>query len=142
MRIAVVGIGSDILSDDSVGVRVVREMKKLHKRHRPSNREIRMFEGGIAPENITGAIRDFSPSYVFLVDAINDGQNADSMRIIPKKEVSGISFSTHTLPLYLLADYLDCTVRCKSVIIGVNPREPDISQLASKILHLCTNFDG
>jgi len=142
MRIAVVGIGSEIIPDDSVGVRVVREMKKLYKRHLSSSIEIRMFEGGIAPENITGAIRDYSPSYVFLVDTINDEKNLDSMRIISKKEVGGISFSTHTIPLHLLADYLDRTIPCKSVIIGLNPRESDISLLASKILHLCDRFNG
>lgn len=89
------------------------------KRSRPKT--IRLFDGGTAPENLTGEIVRFQPSHILLVDAAELGQKTGTVQLIEPENIGGVSFSTHVLPLSILADYLKRALPCRIIILGIQP---------------------
>jgi len=85
-------------------------------------KNIRLFNGGTAPENLTGEIVRFQPSHILLVDAAELGQKPGAAALIESDAVGGMSFSTHVLPLSILADYLKQSLPCCVMIIGIQAR--------------------
>jgi len=136
-RIALLALGSEIIPEDDAGIRVAREVRRLIPTHRFPDRRIRVFEGHTAPENLTGAIRRFHPSHVVLIDAVSDGDGVSPVRVIPKEAITGITCSTHTLPVTLLADYCERSMGCRTTVIGVTPSATDVHDLAKRVLRLC-----
>jgi hydrogenase 3 maturation protease len=119
-RIAVLGVGSEIRADDAAGLLIVRFLKKTLASI-PSNR-FAVFEGGPAPENLTGEIIRFAPSHVLIVDAADIGVRAGAVRIIAKELISEASFSTHRLSLLMLIEYLAENAGCKTMVLGIQPK--------------------
>ncbi len=129
--VAVVGIGSELRGDDAAGLLVIRELRAAGRAARPARADgrarprLRLFEGGTAPENLTGVIRRCRPSHVLLVDAAGLGRAPGEVRLVAPDEIIGLSLSTHALPLKLLCDYLARSHPCKIVLIGIQPGRTD-----------------
>jgi hydrogenase 3 maturation protease len=142
-RIVWLGIGSPLRADDAVGLFIVERLSQVLKA--PAGREDRFYLGESAPENFSGEIRQFSPTHVIMVDAAQIGLEPGAFRIIEHEEIGGISFSTHVLPLKILANYLVCTCNCEVVIVGVQPRNlefgeelsPDVKAAAERFVTAC-----
>lgn len=125
-RLAVVGVGNPLRADDGAGMLVARALK-----HRSTGSEadrILILEGGQAPENQTGALRSFAPDLVVIIDAAEMGENPGTIRWIPEETIDGMSTSTHSLPLSMLAHYLRQDLGCRIVFLGIQPG--------------CTEIDG
>ena len=143
--LAVVGIGSDLRGDDIAGILVLRELRAVLAHSRPKT--IRLFNGGTAPENLTGEIVRFQPSHIILVDAADLGLKPGAATLIASKAVAGISFSTHVLPLSILADYLKRALPCRIIILGIQPGQTsfgatpsrEISQAARRLARIILN---
>ncbi len=141
-RIAVVGIGSDLRGDDCAGLLVLRELRAAAKRSRrparpaSSSARLRLFDGGAAPENLTGAILRFKPSHVLLVDAADLGLPPGAARLIAPEAIAGIPFSTHVLPLKILADYLAQAYPCQVIVLGLQPGRTDFGAEVSGVIRL------
>ncbi len=118
-RLAIVGIGSDLRGDDAAGLLVLHHLRAALVGHRTNT--IRLFNGGTAPENMTGAITRFMPSHILLVDAADLGQKPGTLQLIAPENISGVSFSTHVLPLNILTAYLQRALPCQAIIIGIQP---------------------
>jgi len=118
-KIAVVGIGSDLRGDDIAGLLVLRHLRTALARSRLQT--IRLFDGGTAPENLTGEIIRFQPSHILLVDAADLGLQPGAAKLIELEAVAGVSFSTHVLPLSILAEYLKQALPCRIIILGIQP---------------------
>ena len=127
--IAVVGVGSDLRGDDVVGLLVVRALRTaLASARHPA---FRLFEGGTAPENLTGEILRFRPSHILLADAADLGLKPGAVSLIEPEDAGGVSFSTHVLPLKILTDYLAQSFPCRIVIIGIQPGRIDFGAAPS-----------
>ena len=145
-RIAVVGIGSDLRGDDCAGLLVIRELRTALGRTRPVR--IRLFDGGTAPENLTGEILRFKPSHILLVDAADLGLQPGAVKLIAPDKIAGMSGSTHVLPLKILADYLTQSLPCPAniagqsqaggqvVVIGIQPGRTDFGAAVSREIKL------
>lgn len=83
---------------------------------------VRVLLGHTAPENVTGEIRAARPSHVLFVDAADLGEPPGSARLLESFEVDGMSSSTHTLPLRIIADYLARELGCRVLFLGVQPK--------------------
>ncbi len=118
-RVVILGIGSELRSDDAAGVRVAERVEALGL---PG---VTAIPGGSAPENLTGEIRRLSPSLLIIVDAADMGLPPGTVRLLDPGEIGGISFSTHTLPLTVLAGYLQQETGCSLIIMGIQPRSLD-----------------
>jgi len=112
-RVVVVGVGSPIRGDDIVGFKVLQLLEgKLSD-------NVLLLQTETVPESYTGAIRDFQPTHVIIVDAANFHGAPGEARIIPPKAIANTSVSTHSLPLHLFIGYVKESICPNVVLIGV-----------------------
>src|SRR5271157_835991 len=114
--VVVLGVGSELRSDDAVGVRVAQKLAGQE-----ALRGVHAVDGGAAPENTTAEVRRIRPTHVLIVDAAAMGEQPGTIRFIDPKNVGGASFGTHGLPLTVLADYLRSELHCEVIIVGIQP---------------------
>ncbi len=116
-RIAIVGIGHELRGDDSIGIAIVRRLRR--RAHRDP--WLLVVDGGCAPENCTSLLRRFKPDLVLLIDAAWMDSLPGTVRWIDWQATGGISASTHTLPLQILSAYLISEFQCEVALIGIQP---------------------
>ena len=120
-RTCLIGIGSDLRGDDSAGLVVIRQMLQ----HSYAD-NLCLIEGGPAPENVTGQIRAFHPDLVILVDAAHMDMPPGTIQWIPLESIDGMSASSHSLPLSMLASYLTAEIGCEVTVLGIQPVQNEI----------------
>jgi hydrogenase 3 maturation protease len=137
-RVVIVGIGSPMRHDDVVGLKVLELLEGR------TPRSVKLLPTETVPESYTGAIRDFKPTHVILVDAANFNGTIGAGRIIPPRLIANASVSTHSLPLHVLIGYIKKTI-CENVILvgiqGMNIEmgeglTPEVEKGASKIAEM------
>lgn len=115
-RLVILGIGNLLRGDDSLGLEIVRRLKsKLPK-------GITVIEGGLTPENFIGKIRKIKPSHVLLIDAACFGGKPGEIRLVYSKQISGVTISTHVIPLSVLADLIREETNAKIILLGIEPK--------------------
>jgi hydrogenase 3 maturation protease len=119
----VLGIGNPLGGDDAAGVLLSR----LLLEQGPSRETLLVLEGGLAPENKTGAIRAFRPHIVLLVDAALLDQPPGTLDWVDVADIDGLGASSHSLPLSLLVHYLVSDINCEVHIIGIQPAHNDFA---------------
>ncbi len=110
------GVGSSLRSDDAAGIHVAERLRSLGL---PG---VDVLIGETAPENVTGEIRRLCPSDVLFVDAADLGERPGAVRLFASDEVIGVSSSTHTLPMHVIADYLRQELGCRIHFLGLQPK--------------------
>ncbi len=147
-RVALVGIGQELRGDDAVGVILARTLlDKLGAKGSPAEGNstglpLQVIDGGAAPENCTGALRRFRPDLVILIDAAQMDQAPGAVQWLDCEHLSGFSASTHTLPLDILAHYLQAELGCQVALLGIQPADtsfdvplsPRVWQVMSEIV--------
>ena len=128
-RLAIVGIGNDFRCDDAAGVSIARRL--LESRIITSLRNVLVIDAGHAPENRTADLRRFAPEVILLIDAADMDELPGTIRWIETDEIEGMSASTHTLPLSMLAKYLTLELNCKIAFIGIQLKSNDVGETLS-----------
>lgn len=119
VRVAVVGIGNEFNGDDAAGVLVAR---RLGSRECAGDADhVLVIEAGQAPENITAGLRRFQPQVVILIDAAQMDETTGTVNWIPWDTTTGMSASSHSLPLSMLARYLTLEFGCQVHLLGIQP---------------------
>lgn len=116
-RVAFMGIGHELCGDDAVGMRIAGML-------RPALSDPERFlvlETGPAPENFTGSLRRFQPDLIVLLDSALMNEAPGTIRWLNWQDTEGLSASTHTLPLHILASYLTAELGCTIGLIGIQP---------------------
>lgn len=116
-RVAIVGVGHALSGDDAAGLAAVRALEAALE---PNDRLL-LVDAGSAPENASGLLRRFAPDLVLLIDAAQMDEPPGAVRWLDWQEITGVSASTHTLPLHLLARYLMTELGCIVSLIGIQP---------------------
>jgi hydrogenase 3 maturation protease len=118
-RVALMGVGNDLRGDDGAGLALARELQA----HLPADAGGRLLviEAGQAPENFSGALRRFEPDLVVLLDAAHLGEEPGAVRWLAASVAAGMSASTHTLPLHMLAAYLEAELGCTVALLVIQP---------------------
>jgi len=129
-RVAVVGVGHELNGDDAAGLAVVRALKSALS---PCDRVL-LVDAGPAPENTTGLLRQFAPDLVLLIDAAQMDEPPGGVRWLCWQETTGISASTHTLPLHMLAQYLVAEFGCEVALLGIQPAANAINAPLSAVV--------
>jgi len=104
-RTVLLGIGNELNGDDAAGAQFVRLLKD-NIQNMPATPAVLIIEGATAPENFTGTIRKFQPELVVMIDAALMGLQPGEMALIDPDETEGITASTHTFPLSMLASFI------------------------------------
>jgi len=128
-RIAIVGIGNAFRSDDAAGIRAAHAL--MDSRVIRDIETVLVMDGGHAPENATGQLRRFEPNIVLLIDAADMGEHPGTVRLIDLDEIEGMSASTHSLPLSMLANYLVLELGCTVNLLGIQPKSNEVGELIS-----------
>ena len=124
LKIAYVGVGSELNGDDAAGLWVIRELRPIIK----DSPHVLCLESGVTPENAIGPLRKFKPDGVILADAADFGAVAGTIRLIDEAEVGGFSFSTHSFPLGLICSYLTQELNCPVWILTIQPLNLEFDQ--------------
>lgn len=130
-RIAILGVGSELRADDIAGILVSQELDKDAKRIGRSV-DLKVFLGYTAPENLSGEIKKFKPTHVIIIDTADIGKKPGDVAVFTPEDSGGISFSTHKLPIKVLAQYLLQSFECRVIIIGIQPKTLDFGKAVSK----------
>lgn len=129
-RVAVVGIGNPLRNDDGAGILVAREL--IHREHLAGMSHVLVVQAGHAPENVTGELREFMPNLVLLIDAAEMRDAPGAICWVPIQSIEGMSASTHSLPLSMLARYLTLELHCDVALIGIQPKSNDVGEIVSE----------
>jgi hydrogenase 3 maturation protease len=136
-RIAVLGIGNDMRTDDGLGPFVIEGLNLEHP-------DLMTENVGSVPEAFTRPLAEFGAQRVIMVDAADMGKPAAYIDLITKERIGGITISTHSMPLSLLMMYLEQETQAKTVLLGVQPKSiilgegltPEIRQVAQKVIRI------
>ena len=85
-------------------------------------------------------IKRFKPTHLVIIDTIDVAQKAGTIVIMDPDIVGGATFSTHTMPAAILADYLHKTTNCKTTIIGIQARSIEFGGKISKEVKSSARF--
>lgn len=118
-RVAVVGIGHELCGDDAAGLRLARILQPLAA----GNETLLVIEAGPAPENFCGQLRRFRPDLVLLIDAAHMQAQPGTVRWLSWPDTTGVTASTHTLPIHILATYLTAELGCQVALLGIQPAD-------------------
>ena len=118
-KLVLVGIGNELNGDDAAGIITVQH---INKSVQPSPNYL-IINGGLAPENYLGKITQFDPDVVILIDAADLENEPGTITFLPWDQTTGFSASTHTLPPYVMAEYLTTAIDCQVFIIGIQPQQ-------------------
>jgi hydrogenase 3 maturation protease len=108
-------VGNRLMGDDGAGPLLADRLEA-----EPAPGWI-VIDGGVAPENVTHAVRAARPDRVLLVDAAAMGLEPGAIRRIDPADVARQSlFNTHVIPLDMLVDSLSETVP-RVTFLGIQP---------------------
>jgi hydrogenase 3 maturation protease len=117
-RVFVLGIGMDWKSDDRLGSALARALARAL----PASARVRVVDGGEAPENFTGTVRAFAPSHVLLLDAVDHGLKPGTAFLADEAAIVVNDMTSHHLPLKLLMRFLEGSIPCRVILVGVQPK--------------------
>jgi hydrogenase 3 maturation protease len=135
-NIAIMGVGHELRGDDSAGIFVARELKRRGIGGEDGDGCVHVIEADHAPENFTGLLRRLQPSLVLIVDSANICELPGTVRLLSWYEVGGMDTSTHTMPLSMLANYLDAELKCEVALLGIQPSSTTLgAKLSPEVRH-------
>jgi hydrogenase 3 maturation protease len=114
-RIAIVGVGDELLPFDRLGIVAA---KKIDQMHLP---DVKVFFAGTVPESITGPIRRFGPDHTVFLDAADMGAQPGTIAVIDPRNVPAGLFSTHVLPLSVVMDFVEQETGSGVTLLGIQP---------------------
>lgn len=134
-RIAVLGIGNDLRTDDGLGPYVINSLDIQH----PS---VMVENVGSVPEAFARPLAEFGAERVILVDAADMRKTPGHIELVTKDRIGGIAISTHRMPLSLLMTYLEHETGARTILLGVQPKNvafgegltPEIKRVAEELV--------
>lgn len=130
-KTALLAVGSSLRGDDAAGLLVAEFLNKSLPKIKNKN-SFKIFIGETAPENFTGEIRKFEPSVILIVDCAEFAEKPGALKVMSPQETRGITFSTHSLPPRVMAQYFSDSFPCEVVIIGIQPKHLKFNESPSK----------
>lgn len=125
-KLVILGIGNSLRGDDYSGSFIA---SKLSQNLNDDN--ITVIDGGTVPENYTGLVRKENPSHIILLDAADMKKTPGFIKLIKKEEISRYNISTHAMSLSFLIKYLEHTTNARIMLIGIQPREMELTEKIS-----------
>jgi len=120
-RIAIVGVGDELLPFDQLGMVAAKKIDQLHLGN------VKVFCAGTVPESVTGPVRRFRPDHTLFLDAADMGAQPGTIAVIDQQDIQADLFSTHVLPLPVVMEFLAQESGTGVTLLGIQPDrlEPD-----------------
>jgi hydrogenase 3 maturation protease len=112
MKSLVMCIGNREGGDDAVGPYIADKLSDVFN----------VIDCGTSPENYTGVVKKKNPENLIIIDAVEMGLQPGSIRIIPRDKIGVMTISTHGIPISLIIEYLEQSVK-KVIFIGIQPEK-------------------
>ena len=126
VRLAVLAVGSELRGDDAAGILAGQTLSSALTQG-SSALACQVFLGHSAPENLTGAVRQFGPTHLLVLDAAQLNAPPGKVAVLDEGMIAAnASASTHSLPLTVLIDYLVELTTCKVMVIGIQPENMNL----------------
>jgi hydrogenase maturation protease HycI len=125
----ILGVGNMDRGDDGAGVVAARTIAMSIPRRLRS--KVMIILGHETPETTTGEIRAFRPDCVLIFDAAIAKRRAGALFIVERELLVDEALSTHRLSLAMLVRYLEESVGCRVVVLGIQPRRTDCGSTLS-----------
>ena len=116
-KVVFLGVGNPMRGDDGAGCKFVEELEKSGK---TISSQIYLFNGGQMPENYLEPIVKIEPDKIFIVDAVDFNASPGTFKLFEKAEPQ-MYFSTHTLSLNFILDYLREKTQARIFVLGIQP---------------------
>ena len=114
-RYALLCVGNSMMGDDGAGPRLAERCAE-----QPLTGWT-VVDGGAAPENDIGFLRELRPEHLVIVDATDMGLAPGEMRIIDENDIADMfMMTTHNLPLTFLIQQLRDDI-AQITFIGIQP---------------------
>jgi len=121
-RLAILGIGNPLRSDDAVGLELLKHLKgKVPK-------NVRLLRCEMTPENFLNELERFKPTHVLMIDAGQLQAKPGEARIISPEKIASTLLSTHTLPITILGGILEKDLKAKVMFLAIQPESIEIGE--------------
>ena len=130
-------IGNSDGGDDAVGPYIADKLQ---------GSDFLVLNCGTTPENYTGVVKQHNPENLVIIDAIDMNLKPGAIRIVPKNKIGVFTVSTHGIPLSVLMNYLEQSVK-NIMLIGIQPQTMSgeissiVKQNANQLIELIKNQD-
>ena len=112
MEFLIMCIGNPEGGDDAVGPYIASKLK---------DSEIDVIDCGTNPENYTSVVKRKKPDNLIIIDATDMNLDPGEIRTVPKEKIGVMTISTHGIPLPVLMEYLEKSVK-EVILIGIQPK--------------------
>lgn len=140
-RIAVLGIGNDLRTDDGLGPFIVENLNI----HSPN---VLVENVGSVPEGFARPLAEFGAERVIMIDAADMRKPVGHIELVTKDRIGGISISTHSMPLSFLIMYLEQETGGQTILLGIQPKSiefgegltPEIQEVVDRVIDTLRNL--
>ena len=120
----VVGIGNILKGDDAAGVLVCQQLE--------GKTCAKLMDTGTVPENYIQPIIRKSPESLVVIDAIDFGAAAGTIKVFRPEQLSSIVISTHTLSPRLFVDMICQDIKVAVYFVGIQPGHTQLGEPMSE----------
>jgi len=117
-------IGNILKSDDGAGPLVCEKLKAAKISAEP-------IDAGTVPENYIQRIIKKAPRTLLIIDAIDFGAEAGTIKIFEPQQLDSHVISTHSLSPRLFVDMIGLSIRVDVYFIGIQPAQTQLGQSVS-----------
>ena len=134
-RIAILGIGNDLRTDDGLGPFIIAGLQTKHP-------DVFIENVGSVPEAFARPLAEFGAERVIMIDAASMRKPVGYIELVTKDRIGGIAISTHSMPLSLLMSYLEQQTGGETILLGIQPQSiqfgegltPEVHKIAQKLI--------
>lgn len=140
-KIAILGIGNDLRTDDGLGLFIVNNIAL-------EDSSLLVENVGSVPEAFAHPLAEFGAERIILVDAADMQKPPGHVELVTKDRIAGIALSTHSMPLSFLMMYLEQETGGRTILLGIQPKNiqfgegmtPEIQEVAKKVIRTLHNL--
>jgi hydrogenase maturation protease HycI len=120
----ILGIGNILKGDDAAGPLVCEQLIA-------AKISAEIIDAGTVPENYIQRIIKISPQTLLVIDAIEFGAEAGTIKVFEPQQLDSHVISTHTLSPRLFVDIIRRSIQLDVYFIGIQPAQTQLGQPVS-----------
>ena len=125
----IIGIGNTLKGDDGAGPLVCERLTAARI-------SAGLIDAGTVPENYIQQIIKKAPGTLLVIDAIDFGAEAGTIRVFEPQQLNSHVVSTHTLSPRLFVDIIRRSIRVGVYFIGIQPAQTRLGQSVSAVVDM------